>query len=168
MKKKFRRNLNTKFIKSKASYYVYELAKLLQVHENTIGNMIKNGLIVIEGSYPYLIYGQDEIDFIRKQQKQRKFGKLAIGEFMCFSCKKKVEPLDKSVVLEIKSPKVGNIKSSCDICNKASLNKNISLQKLPEILNIFKIKKLLNPLLIQGFVNSDICETKKQENHEKI
>jgi hypothetical protein len=167
-KKKFRRKHSTQLIKSKASYYVDELAFTLKVHPNTIGKMLQDGLSIIENSYPYLIFGQDAIDFINEQQSQRKFGKLAIDKFICFSCKEQADPLDKLVILEIKSLKTGNLKATCNHCKKTKLNKNVSLQKLPEIMNVLKIQKLLNPLLIQGFVNSGICETKNGENNDKI
>ena len=68
-RKKAKRKLNPRVIKSKCSYYVDELARVLDVHSNTIRNMIKEGLAIIESSYPYLIYGQEAIDFINKRQK---------------------------------------------------------------------------------------------------
>jgi len=116
-RKKAKRKLNTRRIKTKSSYYVHELAKAIDVCPNTIHNMIKAGLPVIEGSYPYLIMGEEAIAFIKKRQEKSK----AIpqpDEIYCMGsgCRKKTKIKNREVTLEITAPKIGKFKGICEVC----------------------------------------------------
>lgn len=157
-RKKSNRKINTRLIKSKSSYYVNELAQTIDVCYGTLRIMIKDGLPVIEGSYPNLIYGQDAINFIKaKQAKSKK--PLELDESYCFSCRKASKVKDDMATLELSTPKVGNLKSVCTICG-TELNRRISLLKLPEFQKVLKIQQLRNPRLMQGFNSSFIYQTK--------
>lgn len=161
-RKKAKRKLNPRRIKAKSSYYVHELAKVLGVHPNTILNMIKAGLPVIEGSYPYLIRGEEAIAFIRDRRAKSKTPPKK-DEIYCFDsgCRKRTKTKNGEAVLEIITPKIGNLKAACEVCGTKT-NKRISLEKLHEFQEVLKIQKLLNPRLIQWFNTSTICETKEE------
>lgn len=159
-RKKAKRKLNPRRIKSRSSYYIHELAKVLGVCPNTIHNMIKAGLPVIEGSYPYLIMGEEAIIFIKARQEKSKIT-LKDNELHCFGCRKGTKTKNSEAVLQIISPKIGNLKAFCDICGSIT-NRRISLRKLSEFCEVFKIQQLPNTRLIQSLDNSTICETKKE------
>jgi hypothetical protein len=124
--------------------------------------MIKAGLLIIEGSYPYLIMGEEVIAFIKKRQEKSK----AISEpdeiyCMGSNCLKKTKIKNKEVTLEITAPKTGQLKGICEACGSKT-SRFISLAKLPEFQKVLKIQQLPNQRLIQSFNNSTICETEKE------
>ena len=161
-RKKAKRKLNPRLIKSRSSYYIHELADALKVCSNTIHNMVKAGLPIIEGSYPYLIMGEEAIVFIKEKQKKEKVT-LKDDELRCFGvkCRKATKAKNSEAVLQIISPKIGNLKAFCDECGSIT-NRRISLKNLSKFCEVFKIQQLPNSLLIQSLDNSTICETKKE------
>ena len=161
-RKKAKRKLNTRRIKAKSSYYVHELAKVLNVCSNTIRKMIEAGLPIIEGSYPYLIMGEEAIAFIKKRQEKSKTIPEP-DEIYCMgsSCRQKTKIKNEEVTLEITAPKIGKLKGICEACGSKT-SRLISLAKLPEFQKVLKIQQLPNLRLIQSFNNSTICETKKE------
>ena len=165
VRKKSNRKINIGLIQSKYSYNIEELAKKINVCKGTVNNMIKQGLSIIKGSYPYLIYGQDAIDFIGKKQRKEKI-KLNINQFRCFKCRTSVEAKNNNAILEELTPKVGNLKSNCAICG-TKINKRISLKKLPEIKKILNIGKGLDGfILIIDLINLNFrkVKIKKRKN----
>ncbi len=159
-----KRKLNPRLIKSQSSYEVNKLVKVLGVHPNTIHNMIKEGLPIIEGSYPFLIYGGAAKDFITERQRRRK-APLKQDEFHCLRCRKGTKAKNGFAELEILSPKVGNLKAICEECDITKTNRRISLKDLPKFHAVIKIQELQNPRLVQGLDNSVICETDKDEKN---
>ncbi len=163
-RKKAKRKLNTRVIKSTELYLVGELAKTLDVCPNTITNMISEGLPIVEGSYPYIIRGAFAIVFIKKRLEKSKT-KLKQGEFYCLPCRKSCKPKNNIATLHITAPKRGNLKASCNMCSR-TINRGISLEDLPKFQEVLKIKEVLNPLLIEGFNSSGICETEEVRKND--
>lgn len=167
-RKKAKRKLNPRRIKSRSSYYIHELAKVLGVCPNTIHNMVKAGLPVIQGSYPYLIMGSEAIAFIKERQAKSKTASKP-DEIYCMSsgCRKRTKIKNREAVLEIVAPNVGNLKAFCEACGTKT-NKRISLKKISEFHAVLKLQQLPHPRLIQSFDNSTTCETKKELKNVQI
>lgn len=163
-RKKARRKLNHRRIKSKTSYEIDILAKVLGVHPNTIHNMIKEGLPIIEDSYPYLIRGEVAMGFIAERQRKRK-SPLKQDELRCLRCCKGTKAKNGVAALEIITPKVGNLKAVCEECEITKTNRRISLKDLPKFQEFIKILELHNPRLLQGLDTSVICETDKDKKN---
>jgi|GEM_PF-1802475 len=160
-RKKAKRKLNPRRLKATELYYIDELAARLGVHPNTIRNMIKDGMQIVEGSYPNIIRGQFAIDYINARQAKKET-KSKWDEIYCLPCRK---PFKVSfATLEITAPKVGNLKSICE-CNRI-INRRISLEDLPKFQEVIKIQQLPNSPLIQGLDCSGICETKEQRKND--
>lgn len=164
LRKKAKRKLNTRLIKSTELYLVGELAKTLDVCSNTISNMISEGLPIVEGSYPYIIRGELAIIFIRERLAKSKI-KLKQDELYCLPCRKPYRPKNGMVTLHITAPKRGNLKSPCNTCDRTT-NRGIALEDVPKFEKVLKIQKVLNPLLIEGFNSSGICETKEVRKND--
>ena len=83
---------NLNLITRRRSYNINEIASLLGVNRKTCGRWIKEeGLATIEGNTkPFLILGNDLIDFIKKQREK---GKILVkeNEFLCLKCRKGVK-----------------------------------------------------------------------------
>jgi hypothetical protein len=163
-RKKAKRKLNPRRIQSKTAYEVNKLAKALGVHPNTIHNMIKDGMPIIEGSYPFLILGANAQAFIIERQAKRK-NSLKQDELLCMHCVKGSKPKNGVAWLEIIAPKIGNLKSYCAVNGTTKTNRTISLNDLPKFQEVMQIHTLQNSGLGQVFDTSGICETKKDGNN---
>jgi hypothetical protein len=159
-RKKAKKKLNPRLIQSKTAYSVEKLAKQLGVCPNTIHNMIKAGLPIIAGSYPYLVWGADAQAFIIQRQAKRK-NPLKQDELLCMGCRRGTKAKNGIAELVIISPKVGHLKAICDLCGITKTNRRISLQDLPKFYEVMHIHTVQNPRLEQGFDSSGTCETKK-------
>lgn len=164
LRKKAKRKLNTRLIKSTYLYHVNELASTLDVCPNTITNMIREGLPIVEGSYPYIIRGEFAIAFIKVRMKKSKT-KLKQDELYCLPCRKPYKPKNGIVTLHIIAPKRGNLKAACNICNRTT-NRGISLEDLPKFQEVLRIKEVSSTPLIEGFNSSGICETQEVKKND--
>lgn len=164
-RKKQNRKPNYKRIKATELYNIDELAKAIDVHVNTISNMIKDGMQIVEGSYPYIIRGQFAIDYLKERQKKVET-KLQQDEFLCFGCgRKPSKAKDDFAKLQITAPKIGNLKAICCVCG-ATINRKISLLDLPKFKKVINIYTLPNLLLTEGITNSGICETNEVRKND--
>lgn len=77
---------NLKMIKTRYAYTCVEIAELLDVHPGTVKAWIKEGLSVVENSFPYLIIGAELKSFLKKRIESRRC-RLALDEFYCTKCR---------------------------------------------------------------------------------
>jgi len=83
---------NLQRISNKRSYSTEELAFALKVHVQTIRTWKKQGMKSIDGnSYPYLYFGYDIKDFLKKLTNKTK-RKMLDNEMYCLKCRKPVIP----------------------------------------------------------------------------
>ncbi len=134
------KRINTRLIKSKYSYSLQELADVIGCHPNTICNWMKNdGLQRIDGIYPYMLYGQVVIDFLKSRQLKKR--KLLINEFRCCACKTSRGAWQAIATIKTINSKVAMLQAVCERCN-GKINKIISQKNLSEIEKIFNIHTL--------------------------
>jgi len=157
------KRVNTRRIKQKYSYTVEELAQVCGVHPNTVHRWIKMGMPRIDDAYPYLLFGEQVIEFLKVQQAKSKVT-LALDAFYCFACQASRGAWGKMADLIITHHKTGNLKALCEHCGK-TMNKRISLAKLPEIENCLSLHRTT---LIQSPITSVNSETKGVQNHGTI
>ncbi|HEU5048402.1 MAG TPA: hypothetical protein VFT64_11245 [Rickettsiales bacterium] len=153
------KRINTRRIKAKASYYLQPLADMLGVHVNTIHRWIEEGLPRIDDAYPYMVYGEELIDFLNARQQSKKIP-LQPDEFFCCRCQKARRAWGGLADLIPCTSKTGNLRALCPECG-GTLHKLISLQKQPELAKYLEIHPLPYPVLIQSTHNSVNIETKK-------
>ena len=97
----------------------------------------KEGLTRIDHRRPYLVNGADLEAFLRNRQEKRK-RKCQPDELYCCRCRLPQRCKDGKVILRVLNQKVGRISGLCSECG-ARVNKAISLKKLENIRNVFKI-----------------------------
>jgi hypothetical protein len=157
------KRVNTRRIKQKYSYLIEELAKVCAVHPNTVHRWIKMGMPRIDDAYPYLVYGEQVIEFLKAQQAKNKIT-LALDAFYCFACQTSRGAWGKMADLTMTHHKIGNLKALCEHCDKP-MNKRISLAKLPEIESSLSLHRTT---LIQSPITSVNSKTKGVQNHDTI
>ncbi len=142
----FRRNHNAKIIKQKQTYSTEEICNLLKIHAQTVGTWYKSSLKRIDNKQPYLVFGQDLIDFIKVKNNKRK-RKSEANEMFCFKCQKPRKSKDNIACIKIYDCKV-NLIGNCEICN-TKINKVISPQKIDEYKKIFRIQVIHDKNLLE-------------------
>jgi len=151
------RRINTRRIKAKYSYSLQELANVINCHPNTISGWIKNeGLRRIDGIYPYMIYGQVVIEFLKMRQLKNKT-KLLLTEFRCCTCQATSTAWEGIATIATINSKIAMLQAVCERCN-GKISKIISLKNSAEIEKTFSIHTLQSSALIQS-TNTN-CETK--------
>ncbi len=153
------RRINTRLIKSKYSYMLQELADVIGCHPNTISNWIKNeGLQRIDGVYPYMLFGQVVIDFLKDRQLKNK-SKLLLNEFHCCTCQAPRRAWEGIATIKSINSKIAMLHAVCEQCD-GKISKIISLKNITEIEKTFTIHTLQPSALTQSTNTNSNCETK--------
>jgi len=107
--------INPRRAKLHRSYDVRELAERLEVHKHTVRNWIKEGLPVVDGAKPTLIYGSDFQAWWSKRTKARK-RPCQPGQMYCFKCREPKVPALGMVEYVATNAATGNLKAICEAC----------------------------------------------------
>lgn len=109
------RRINPRRAKLHRSYDVGELADRLGVHKNSVRHWIKEGLPVVDGARPVLIFGRD---FQAWWGKRRKAAKRPCqpGQMYCFKCREPKAPALGMVDYVATNAATGNLKALCETC----------------------------------------------------
>ncbi len=128
---------NTRIIKLNYAYSLKQIADLYKINIRTVRRWIKEGLLIVEEIYPYLVKGSELKRFLDNKQQNRKT-KLLAGEFYCVKCQQARKPLNNIVSLKYSGKTIGRgikdftIQACCEVCG-TKLNGNfqmkINLQK---------------------------------------
>ena len=120
-----------------------EVANTLKVHVQTVRTWIKDeGLKIIDNRQPFLIYGFELIEFIKKQNHKGKC-KTPFDQFYCMSCKD-ARPALQNTIAFVQKPNGLCVKAVCRTC-KSKMNKTYKLndfQKLKRAFNVVDVSKL--------------------------
>lgn len=100
------KNYNIRRIRVNYSYSLKEIADLYGINIRTVRAWVKDGLEIIPDCFPYLVYGEDLQNYLKKKQDSKRV-KLAPNEFYCVKCKKAVVPKDNTVKLHYKGTTIG-------------------------------------------------------------
>jgi hypothetical protein len=157
--KKFCKKFNTRLIRAKNPYSIEEITELLHVNKSAVGRWLKAGLCKIDDQQPYLIWGQELIDFLNQRNQSNK-RPCADDQLFCCKCQKATRPKDNTVRINI-SNKRTNLIGKCVICG-SSTNRTISPQNIDVFRKKFTITELVQENLIKCG-NSSAIATKTQE-----
>jgi hypothetical protein len=126
-----RHRLNYRLVKIHRTYAVDEVARLLDVHRNTVRQWIKQGLSVCDDRRPTLILGKSLAAFLvaRRTRNRRPCGP---GELYCMRCK--APGLAGAGLAEYRplTPSSGNLVAACPRCD-APMYRRVSVAKLDSI-----------------------------------
>ena len=160
--KKFRKNFNTRLIRSRQNYSREEIAELLHVHQNTVSLWFKEGLSKIDDHQPHLVFGQDLIDFLKVRAGGRKHP-CAPDELYCCMCQQPRKSKGNTVCIKV-SPARTNIVGFCEICS-TKINKTISPHKVDLFKEIFIVREELEENLLECANSCASSDIKTGEQH---
>lgn len=109
------RHPNYRLVKIHRSYTVEEIARLLNVHKNTVRGWIKQGLPTIDRQRPTLILGAILSCFLR-DRRQRGHKRCAPGEIYCVKCRTPVRPAGDMADYLPATAISGSLRGICPLC----------------------------------------------------
>lgn len=148
---------NPRLAKIHRCYTVEETAKVFDVHKNTVGSWIKQGLPVCGKKRPYLITGRDLRVFLEAKRIKNKQACKA-DEIYCMRCRAPKKPAADLIEYKALTPTLGNLIAICPDC-ASIMNRRISLAKLKHDSDFMSITQSLVELhitqCVKPSVNSD-------------
>ncbi len=153
-----KRHPNHRLVKIHRSYTVEEIAKLFNIHKNTVHRWVKEGLDTIDDKRPMLILGHVLIAFLQARRARNK-QTCKPGELYCVRCRAPKSPAGNMADYTPVTEKFGNLVAICPDCNSL-MNRRVSMTRIGEFLGkvdinfpeAFRhIKERINPS-----VNSDL------------
>lgn len=112
-----KRHPNWRRLKTHRTYSIEDLARNLEVHEHTIRNWTRRGLLTVDGKRPYLFRGGVVIDFLRTRRSQAK-RRMRIGEIYCIGCRQPKNPAGGMAELTPLTETTGNLCGICPDCER--------------------------------------------------
>jgi hypothetical protein len=128
----------TRYIREAHSYTLVEAAKVTGVNRATVRTWTRQGLPILDGGRPILIYGAVLKGWLRERAAARKCPCLE-NELPCFKCHQARVPEIGTVTLDLRTPVVLNIVAPCPVCG-TKMHKGASMKRLARINEVFGIE----------------------------
>ena len=148
---------NPRLAKMHRSYTADETAKLFDVHKNTVGSWIKQGLPICGKKRPFLIMGRDLRAFLEAKRVKHKQSCKA-DEIYCVRCRAPKKPDVELIEYRAITNTLGNLVAICPDC-ASIMNRRISWAKLKQNSVFMSITQPLAGLhitpCVKPSVNSD-------------
>ncbi|MCP4933202.1 MAG: helix-turn-helix domain-containing protein [bacterium] len=140
VKSKKKRNHDVRRIRLRHSYTVKEVARLLEVCEETVRRWVKVGLPVFDEMKPLLIVGADLKRWLNSRRILAKKPCLS-NEFYCLSCRAPRMPTPGTLSIHPRNEKTIFLKAKCGVCG-ARINRVWSASKIADIAVTFATPEL--------------------------
>jgi hypothetical protein len=118
-------------VKTHRSYTVDEVARLLDVHKNTVREWVKAGLPTNDDQRPMLILGRELAAFLQSRRARKKVI-CGVGQMYCLRCRTPKSPALNMADYLPDTELSGNLVGLCPACN-CVMNRRISAPQLAEI-----------------------------------
>jgi hypothetical protein len=126
-----KRHQNYRLVKIHRSYTVEEIAKLFNIHKNTVRRWVKEGLTTNDDKHPILILGHVLAAFLQARRKKNK-QICKPGELYCVRCRVPKPPAGCMAEYSPVTEKFGNLTAICPDCHSI-MNRRVSLVKISHI-----------------------------------
>lgn len=154
---------NPRKAKIHRSYTLDEVAKLYDVHKNTVRNWIKQGLPILDNRKPFMVLGSALNSFHAERRKKLK-QPCNTNQIYCMRCRIPQIPKSKQVSCKSVGHNTANLVGICPACSSL-MYRRVSLRKFEQFKAVWDIKV---PQGNQHIVNTGHppvnCELKIQEN----
>ncbi len=143
-----KRSPNPNLVKIHRSYSVDEIARLLNVHKNTVRAWFKAGLKPIDGQRPTLVHGAELRAFLCKRRDEAKC-KCPPGHFYCLRCRAPKAPAGGMADYIVVTATSGNLMGICPTCD-GIIRRRIALAKIDAMSVYLDIAVRQDELRIRG------------------
>jgi transposase-like protein len=122
------RRYNARRVKIHRSYTVEEVARLFEVHKNTVRAWLKSGLQQIDDRRPTLLLGRQLASFLHARREHKR-QRCRPEELYCFRCRApRTSAAQRADYLPITASS-GNLRAICSVCG-THMYRRISWRKL--------------------------------------
>lgn len=142
------KRIKYQLVKQHRSYAIDEIARLLNVHKNTVRHWVKQGLPLIDESKPILILGVELKDWLAAKRKSAK-RPCGPGEFFCLKCKSPKRPALEMVDYLPKNETSGCLRAFCEACERP-VNRNARIADLHHVMPGIAIQFVEHPSSLTG------------------
>src|SRR5262245_837841 len=111
------RHPNPRLAKIHRSYSVEEMARLFNIHKNTVRNWLKQGLKPIDDQRPTVVRGEELRRFLSDRRTRAK-QTCGPGRIFCLPCRAPKVPALKMVECVQVSDTVGTLRGICPDCGR--------------------------------------------------
>lgn len=111
------RHPNPRLAKVHRSYSVDEMARLFNVHKNTIRSWLKQGLAAIDGQRPTVARGEEVRRFLTDRRARAKQA-CGPGRIFCLPCRAPKVPALKMAECVATSNATGTLQGICPDCDR--------------------------------------------------
>ena len=111
------RHPNPRLAKVHRSYSVDEMARLFNVHKNTIRSWLKQGLAAIDGQRPTVARGEEVRRFLTDRRARAKQA-CGPGRIFCLPCRAPKVPALKMAECVATSIATGTLRGICPDCDR--------------------------------------------------
>ena len=126
-----KRHPNPRLAKIHRNYTVDEVARLFDVHKNTVRDWVKRGLPTSDGRRPTLVLGRDLVAFLTARRAKNK-RTCQPGEIYCVRCRVPRAPAGDMVDYLPVTATLGNLAAICSTC-ETMMYRRVSLAKLAQV-----------------------------------
>jgi hypothetical protein len=125
-----KRHPNYRLVKIHRNYTVEEIAKLFDIHKNTVRQWIKEGLETINDKRPILILSPVLMAFLQAHRLKNK-QTYKPGKLCCARCRAPRLPAGNMADYNPVTEKFGNLVAICPDCNSL-MNRRVSMARIGE------------------------------------
>jgi hypothetical protein len=162
-----RRHYLVNRIKQANCYDPHEIAKLFEIHPNTVRHWLKDGLQAIDGRRPTLVHGTALRAFIAGKKHARR-QKCGPSEFFCFRCRAPRKAWGNAADLATHTEKIAKLTALCCVCETA-MHRTIRRSDIPKIAALIDLPPMASERLIgspEPIANCDFGKAKRNVETE--
>jgi hypothetical protein len=112
-----KRHPNPRLVKIHRNYSVEEIARLFEVHKNTVRAWVKKGLQPIDGQRPALFHGPVLVAFLQGRRASAK-QPCPPGHIYCLPCRAPKAPAGNMAEFVPVTDTTGNVRGICPDCGR--------------------------------------------------
>ena len=152
--------LNPRLAKLHRSYTVVEVARLYDMHRNTVRDWLKTGLAAIDDRRPVMIQGHALRVFLQDRRERAK-RPCAPGTLYCCKCRVPRATVPGSAVFDARVDCAGTLRALCEFCG-TRMFRRARQQDLRAIMPQIVILIVKEPLHIAEFASpSPNCDKRQ-------
>ena len=157
------KRLNPRRVKIHRSYTVEEVARVFNVHKNTVREWLKAGLPKIDGRRPILILGQQLASFLHARRERRR-QRCGAGELYCFRCRAPMRASSRTAEYLPLTPGSGNLKATCADCG-TRMYRRVSLRTLAVLAGDLRVTlSQAQQRIVEGLEPSVNCDLERMSD----
>jgi hypothetical protein len=160
------RHPNPRLVKTHRNYSVEEIARLFDIHKNTVRTWLKHGLKAIDDQRPMLILGRELSRFLH-ERRQRAKQSCGPGRIYCIACRAPKDPAGRMAEYVPMTPSAGNLRGICPDCDRL-IYQRVNLAKIDVVRGDLEITFTQPQLRIRESTDPSVsCDSsQKAQVHE--